>query len=186
MADVIKIKGIRDVEALLKGVSGGAAPAMVRSINRALVSARKQASKEIRKDLNVKSGEAKDSFKLIRASKTNVTGKLESTGRPLSFVGKGALRFGGTLTQKGFGFTIKKGKGRKRFPGAFILAVRSKGKSDDRRERMFIRTDKGLKALYTTRVPDALENKEAMQPVLKYAEDQLQKNLAHEMDRLLK
>jgi hypothetical protein len=188
LAKSIEVKGIKEVELMLKGIKDGSRKALVRSINASFVPVRKEAVKEIRKEYNILASEAKSAFlRPYRANRTNLVGKLTAVGRPLDFMRNGKLRFSGSERKDSFAFTIKKGGfgrgggGRKVFKNAFIGISRRGVK------HVYVFNEQtGIKTAYSARVTDVLSNDERMNPILKKAETILQEKLEKATNDLLR
>lgn len=188
MAARVEIRGLKEVRSMLSGINRGADIALSRSINRALTTGRKVASQEIRKELNVKAADAKNQIQIYKANPSKPTGWIEAKGKPLAFSTSKWLRFSGKKVKKGYAFTIKKGRGRKKFKNAFEMRFKSGHIG------IFVRTGSGagagkrtagLKELYTTRIPDVLENEDVNKRVRDAMADQMEKELTRQAQFLI-
>jgi len=174
----------REVKKLIKSLNKDQRQtALVRSINRALGGIQTDTNKSVRKELNVTTRTVKETFKLKKANKGDISASLKSTGKPINFYDKktGKLNFSGRQTKKGMAFTIKKGRGRQKFKSAFVATMPTGFRG------VFVRKigQRKIKALHTTRVPDILDNQETIDKVLENAGERFIKNLNQQVEYLL-
>ncbi len=186
----INQSSLASVKMLLSGIKGGAETAVIRSINKGVASAQTEASKEIRKELNTTAAAVKKTFRLKKAYAGSLSGRLTSRSKPLSFYDrdKNKLRFSGRKLAMGYGFTIKKGRGRKKFRGAFYAKMKGSNY-----QAIWIRTGnrtssgkEEIKPLYTSRISDILSNENRMQPVQRKAGERMKNELDRQIKLLLK
>jgi len=113
---------LANVQIMLGSVKNGAPRVISRSINKTLTGTRSAAKKEIVKHYNLTQKKVDENLTVYKSSFQNLTGKLESKGKPLSLTS-----FKGTRqTAKGVSVLIKVGSKRGVIKHAFIkLANRS-------------------------------------------------------------
>lgn len=163
MRIVVERTSLERVRQTMFNIGSGSRVALMRGINKGVTSAATAASKEIRAELNVKIAEVKKTFSIFRASKTSLKGRFRCKARTLSFhdTDTDTTRLSGRALSRGYAFTIKKGRGRKKFTTAFKITTRSGFTG------IFIRLKETgkLKILATSRISDILSNENRIKAV---------------------
>lgn len=109
----------REIERGIKKHESALAKGIVRGLNKSATSVRKISVDEVRNTLNVKSGEAKKSFVVQRASRRKLRMSVGARYKRLPITAFAGTRFG----KKGVTARPRKDKGRLSFPGAFRQTV---------------------------------------------------------------
>src|SRR6056297_1550293 len=108
-----------DVDAVawaLRDVKNGARTAIMRAINRSLTGIKTDMAWETTKVLNLKQKRVKKDIKVYKASKTDLSGQVSSSGDSLNLI-----QYGAKQRKKGVSVKVLKSGGRKTIPGAFIF-----------------------------------------------------------------
>ncbi|WP_028536640.1 phage tail protein [Paludibacterium yongneupense] len=159
--------------------------AAVRAINKTAMQARTESVRAVRTaGYNIKASAVRNSFKLQRATKNNLTAVLTSTGKPIALIDYGAR-------QVGSGVSVAVKNGRKIINHAFIAKMRSGhkgvfvriGKSHRTvvRNGKRVRTGLPVKELFGPSVPTALANEKVQNAVKRLIKEKLPKIFAHEL-----
>ena len=193
MAENIQINGLKEIELMLSNVKNGAETALMRAINRGVDKGVGIAAKQVSEELNVTQKVVKKSIRTRKASRSSLSGKITSYGEPIPLVSKDSINFGGTKSGRGWGFTIKRsgqgrgGGGRKYFKNAFIMNFSSGGRRIFTRKSSAAGGSKssGLKALYTSRIPDILDNPERYKKTIDEANAVIATTLEQQIKYLL-
>ncbi len=123
MSSTAKIQASRTdilkVEAMLKDIKGGANLALARAINQGVSTGKTQAVKSIGQYLNLKAARIKKDFAIKKAKKTDLTGYVSATGKPV-----GLLNFGARATKKGYSVKVKRKGSRKLLKHSFKAKTR--------------------------------------------------------------
>jgi hypothetical protein len=185
-----------NIRAMLADIKTIPEKVISRGLNKTLTGVKTDASTEVRKVLNVKKAAVDETFKITKASVTSLSCAIKSTGKPLALID-----FTGTRqTKVGVSVLVKKEKGRKVMPGAFIAQMKSGHKgvywrdwhgdtAPAKGKKRTIPYAKlpamyrlPIRELFGPRAPDILENDPVMGAVLKKADERLHKNLQHELE----
>jgi len=173
-ADLISVRNMLD------GIKGAGDRVFARSLNKTLTGVKTDASTEVRKELNATKKVVDETFKIEKAFSGKMSASIHSTGRPLPLIG-----FVGTKkTKLGVSVLIKKGRTRTVIPKTFIATMKSGHKGVFWRQKVGGKMVKRLpiSELFTSRVPDILENEPVMEEVLKKADNRLHANIEHELN----
>lgn len=194
----------RDVKLALAGIKNGAARALSTGINKTLKTSQVQAVKLTGQVLNLKAARIKQDFKQVKASYTRPTGALISSGAPV-----GLVNFAAKQLKKGVTSKVLKSSARFLTTGAYIGPGKAATNARDGGNRLhvFRRAYKGpKKKVMPTRsygaLPDSLRlptsrktgpriqdiygSDEIYGKVQKIAADTLAKNIAIEVESLLR
>lgn len=182
---------LRRAVAELAGVSDKLPQVIVRALNRSIITARKLASQEIRRDLLAPDREVKGRLNVMKATKTrqqaSVTaprGKIPLVKFPTKpRVPRPTKRRGGVYRPPvGLTVTTRRSEGPKVIPGAFLARGPKAGL------QVFKRAGDGrskLTRLYGPGVRETFGTPEVLQKISRQASATLQKRFAHEVNRLL-
>jgi hypothetical protein len=167
---------LADVEMFYAGLADVVREAAaVRALNRAAVTVRAEAAREIRKAYNLKISDIKDQLTIVRATPGNLRAKVVASGRPLSLSG-----FAPRQTPQGVTVQVKRGQ-RKLIRHAFLLA-RPGGSA------VFVRDGRRrlpIKKLYTLSLPSAFTADKVMAVLQKVAETRIAEVYAQELNRAI-
>lgn len=198
-ADVAKVK------ALLGDLKDKYKTVIVRSINKSLQTAQTQATARIGNEINLKAARIKKDFTLKKANYSDMSGSLKMTGKPV-----GLVQFGARQTQKGVSVKVLKSESRSVLKHAFITT----GKGS-KKEHVFWRqkerktmpkpkrfpmgkiSKKGwkhipkpyklpLERLTGPRIEDIFAQPKVLDPVTIQAQHLYFKNVAAEVDNILR
>jgi hypothetical protein len=159
---------------MMLGDIGKAAPAvLVRALNKTLTGVKTDASSEIRTIITAKKSAVDETFRIVRASVTQMSGLFESKGKPLPLID-----FSARQTAKGVSVQVKKASPRTVVGTTFIRTMKSGHKGVFWREwHGATKAPKKLKFAYAKlpksyrlpmqerfgpRVPDILSNEPVM------------------------
>lgn len=193
-ADVDKIR------TMLAGIKDAAPKTMVRALNTTLTGVKTDASAEIRNVITAKKAAVDGTFRIVRATVTQMSGLFESKGKPLPLID-----FAARQTKSGVSVQVRKDRPRSVVEGAFIATVRTKAQAAQEitgHKGVFWRQWHGSKSpkkkiaygklpkrfrlpiaqLFGPRVPDILSNAPVMANVLAKAEERLHKNMERELN----
>lgn len=159
--------------------------AAVRAINKTAMQARTEAVRQVRNaGYNIKASAIRQSFKLHRATKNNLTALLTATGKPI-----GLIDYGARQVASGVSVSVK--NGRKIIRGAFLAKMKSghvgvfvrvgKGHKTVIRNGKRIKTGLPIKELFGPSVPAALSNQAVQNAVGKMIKQKFPKIFAHEL-----
>ncbi len=200
----VQIKGLEDAQKLLSGIKDGSRKAIARALNKTVGTSsggvQSDAVKEVAKEFNLTQKDIKRDFKIKKATYTDLSAYVRAQGRPVPLE-----RFIRTRqTQKGVSIQVKKNRSRVVIPHLFIrkykggVFIRLALIRDITSNPMSIRRDKSGKFLgkfrdkrfpikhrFGPRIPDIFSNAEVMEPILKKAQERLDKNFGHEVEFLL-
>lgn len=179
------------VNSMLAGVKNAAPTVMVRSLNKTLTGVRTDASTEIRAIITAKKSAVDETFRIVRATATQMSALFESKGKPLPLID-----FGARQTTKGVSVQVKRSSPRAVVERAFIRTTKSGHKGvywrewhegrQPKRKIAYARLPKSyrlpMQELFGPRVPDILSNEPVMAAVLKKAGDRLHTNIEHELN----
>jgi len=187
-ADLLK------VEAMLSGIKNAVPRVISRSVNKTLVGVRTDSVREIGKVITPKAKVIRKSFKVYRATISNLSAKVRSKGKPL-----GLIHFRARQIKRGVSLQVKKKKARSVIPHAFIRTV--KGAKNvwmryyygPRRPRKPGRKYGAMPKKYRLpmyrmagpRVPDIMSNKPVMRAIQEKADKRLDKAFNHELEFML-
>ncbi len=195
---------IDETKALLGDVKDGAATVLARSMNRANKGIATDSAKEIAKELNLKQATIKKNYALNNATVAKLSANFRSTGRPIPLIEYGACQ-----VKNGVSVQVKKSKGRKVIPMAFIAKMKSghlgvftrkkeylgTGRPTGTPKSGYLYTQPGtwsrryrlpVEEMYGPRVEDVFSNDDVMGKVIAGAEDRLQKTMEQQTEYLLK
>ncbi|MEN6375584.1 MAG: phage tail protein [Smithella sp.] len=184
---------LQNVQSMLGGIKGLPERVTVRALNKTLTGVKTDASAEIRAIITAKKAAVDETFKIQKATTSNITAAISSTGKPLALID-----YSSHQTKKGVSVQVRKDRSRKIVPAAFISTMKSGHKG------VFWREWHGgakkpvnpkmtysalprqyrlkIKELYGPRVPDIMSNEPVMKNVLSKAGVRLHGNLQHETD----
>jgi len=194
-ADLLK------VEAMLSGIKNAVPRVISRSVNKTLVGVRTDSVREIGKVITPKAKVIRKSFKVYRASVSNLSAKVESKGKPLGLIhfearqiklSRGKIKAGVTLK-------VKKKKARSNIPHAFIRSVngaknvwmrfyygpRKPVKPGRKYGAMPKKYRYSIYRMVGPRVPDIMSNKPVMRAIQEKADKRLDKSFNHELEFML-
>ncbi len=172
------------------------------AINDGLTTGRKVASKEIRKDWNLKAARVnKELRKFKTARNDDLTAIIQAKGRPIDLVNFGAKWKRGRITttgtkstrakrsiKSGGGVTVQIRKGKKtRLPHAFIAATRA-GRSGSH-VGVFERVGRNrlpIQSKSTVTIATMFNQPGVMNPTIKQIGDRMSTRFTHHLDRLIK
>jgi hypothetical protein len=157
--------------------------ALSRAINRTVTTVQTEASKQVRKEYNLKAARVKKNFSLGKSTKNNLSAHWRSKGEPV-----GLLNFGARQNKKGTSVKVLKSSSRKTVRHAFIQVGRNKQKHVFRREldssgKMVPRYD--IHRLTGPRVEDALSKDHVQKALQDKADTYLQTRLDAEANYIL-
>ena len=200
----IEIKGLEDAQKLLSGIKDGSRKAIVRALNKTVGTSsggvQSDAVKAVAKEFNLTQKNIKKDFRTKKATYSNLSAYVQARGNPVPLE-----RFIKTRQNKiGVSVQVKKSRPRVTIPHLFIrkykggVFVRLSAIGKNVTPGMSIRKDKSGKFLgkfrdtrfpikhkFGPRIPDIFSNQEVMEPILKKAQERLDKNFGHEVDFLL-
>lgn len=181
----IELKGVDKALEKLKDIPKGVEKAASSAINKTARGARTYASRAISKNYNVKVGDVRKTFDLRKSSRKSLTAELISTGGviPLSkykVLPRAIQRKG--RHNRPLRVAVKRGSGAKTIKGAFLTQFQS--------GHMAVVNRKGKKRFpvverYGPSIPQMFKADEVKDPVVKDTEERLNKEFAHEVDRVL-
>lgn len=117
MALTVEILARAPLDAALWGLDGRTLTrAVVRAANRTLTGARAEASKSLRKRVNLKAGTIKDQMRTYKASTARPAARIEVPYSPISL-----KRYGARQVRSGLSVRVLKTGGRKRIKSGFIV-----------------------------------------------------------------
>lgn len=171
-------KALEKAQFLLQNCQNGFEKAVSRAINRSLVHSRNQASKLVRQDYTVEAPTVRETFKLKRATKTDLEG---------AFISKGP-----TLSANKFKFSPRDdttGTNRR----AVKLTIRKKNSFEVQRgfvyqERIYQRKGKErkpLKVLTGPAVPQMIRSDKVIKELSTQTQEMFEKRLLHEIGVVL-
>lgn len=174
---------IEKAKRVLAMLGDQARPAVARAVNRAVQGVATDAGQMGGRLYNVRSGDVKKSFTLVKASPGNLTGMAVSKGKVLSLrlfspsPGPGKKRPAGGLS-----VVIKRQSGRLRVSGAF-WGMLSRGNAASVFRRLGnVRLP--IEKLFGPSVPQMLGNKNVADRIQEKAAERYGTNLDHEINRL--
>jgi hypothetical protein len=179
----IQIKGLEDAQKILAGIADGSKKAIVRALNKTVGiptgGVQSDAVKAVAGKINLTQKDIKKSFEVKKATYTDLSAYVRSTGKPTPLG-----RFIRTRqTSKGISVQVKRSRPRTVIRHAFFITAK-KGSYKGVYWRVG-RHRYPIKQRYGPRVPDIFENTEVMQPILQKAQERLDKNFNHEVEFLL-
>jgi hypothetical protein len=163
---------------LLEGIPGGMQKAMTRALNRALQEGRTAGTREVTRRYTVKAKEVRPTFKMHKASNSNLEAELSSTGQKLplsSFTHRPNADTTGA-NRKQIRVGVKKG-GLKPLGQGFMW----RGKVMQRLGQ----TRLPVEQKYGPAVPSMLDNEEIVDKVVDTMGNAVDKRLDHETNRIL-
>lgn len=194
----------RDVNAVVKalqGIKGGARTAIMRAVNRALTGVKTDMAKETTKILNITQKRVKKDISVRKASKQNLSGRVDSAGKPINL-----MQFKAKQKKKGVSVKVLKQGGRKTIPGAFIFVGKNQNELVGWRKKtgssaQYIGTKKKdpsmeygalpkkyrlpIEGLSGPRIQDITGRDDVMKKIEVGAGERLEKELAHQVQRIL-
>ena len=189
----INADDMKKVEASLRGLPDTVAKVASRAINDTLAGVKTDASAEIRAIVTLKKSAVDATFKVSKASVTNLSGLFRSTGSPVPLI-----EYGARQVKAGVSVQVKRGTPRSTVIGAFIARMKSGHKGVFWREwHQAIRKPMNrnipygklpkkyrlpIAQRYGPRVPDILSNEPVMDSVMKKAEERMHKNIDRELN----
>lgn len=182
---------LANVERMLDGVKNAAPVVLVRALNLTLTGVRTDASTEIRAIITAKKSAVDETFRITKATQTQLSALFESEGAPLPLID-----FSARQTTKGVSVQVKRTSPRTVVERAFIQTMKSghkgvfwrtwHGDRKPKRPIAYARMPKTYRLPMTERfgprVPDILGDEPVMAVVLKKAEDRLHTNIEHELN----
>jgi hypothetical protein len=178
----VQIKGIEDAQKLLSGIKDGSRKVIVRALNKTVGTSsggvQSDAVKAVAGEFNLTQKDIKRDFKVKKATYTDLSAYVRSQGKPIP-LGR-FIRTRQTL--KGVSVQVKKGRSRTIIRHAFIPKLKSGHIG------VFWRTGKSrlpIEQKFSSRIPDIFSNADVMEPILKKAQERLDKNFSHEVEFLL-
>jgi hypothetical protein len=158
--------------------------AAVRAINKTAMQARTEAVRAVRCDYNIKASAIRNSFKLQRAKKGNLTAVLTATGKPIALIDYGARQVIG-------GVSVSVKNKRTVIRGAFLAKMQSghtgvfvrvgKEHKTVTRNGKKIRSGLPIKELFGPSVPTALANERVQNAIKRLIKEKLPKIFTHEL-----
>lgn len=190
----------------LRNIEGGAAKAIMRSVNKALTGVKTDMARETARELNLTQKRIKKDIDITPARATTLSGRVTSEGRPVNLE-----QFKAKQKKKGVSVKVKKSGGRKMIKHAFIfLGLAGKKRKRNRlvgwREKTgenahLIGTKKPkqnmkysklpdqyrlpIETLYGPRIQDITGKPSIIKIIEEKAGERLQKELSHQTQRLL-
>lgn len=192
---------LRDLTKLMDSMGERAVKrALSRAINRTLGvqsgGMRKTISTEIRKTTNIQQRylykqtgrRTVRTFDIKRATTQTPTGKIATRGPNIPIIEYSNQRGKRSRYAKAINVTVRKSRGRSKLAHAFIPKLKSGHRG------IFVRSNPGakgpagrkIKQLFSSRIPDVLVNTPVMNRVMKTGADRFEKELAHQIDYILK
>ena len=184
---------LKDVQKMLGNIKGAPERVYVRALNKTLIGVKTDASAEIRAVITAKKAAVDRTFKIQKALTGNMLAIISSTGKPVALID-----YSSRQTKKGVSVQVRKDRGRKIVPSAFIATVGAG------HEGIFWRKWHGgtkkpvnpkmaygklpkkyrlpMEERYGPRVPDIMSNEPVIKNILSKADERLHKNLVHETD----
>ncbi len=177
------VKALEKARDLLVDVPKGMETALMRAYNRALITGRKVASKAITKEYTVKAKDAKSTFSMKKAKRSDLNAELASKGKnlPLSAFAYRPKRDTTGKKRKDVRVSVKKDGGFKSMGQAFVHDGRIFKRLDSARAPM----RKPLEMQFGPSVPGALQNEKVRDEVMMALSDTTEKRIEHETKRLL-
>lgn len=191
-ADLLK------VEAMLSGIKNAVPRVISRSVNKTLIGVRTDSVREIGKVITPKAKVIRKTFKVHRATVSNLSAKVRSKGKPL-----GLIHFRARQLKRGVSLQVKKKKARSVIPHAFIRTITSHPNVWKRyyvNEKLFpvkpVKPGRKYGAMPKKyrlpiyrmagpRVPDIMSNKPVMNAIQQKADKRLDKAFSHELEFML-
>lgn len=189
---------LNDLNHLMSQMGGRAANrALSRAINRTLGvkygGMRKTISDEIRKDANLRQAyiykqtgrKTTRTFSVTRATVNKPTGVISTQGPNVPII-----EYAHRRAKKRVYVTVQKSRGRSRLSHAWF----GQSKFGSKGRVVFAKAHPGakgklgrkIKELYSSRVPDVLNNPGTIDRVLKVGQDRFERELSHQIDHILK
>lgn len=109
----IELKNLDKAKKLLSGIPNGVQRALTASINKSLITLRKELKKKVSADYKVRATTVDDTMSTKKATWSSLAGTISSKGRPLNLV-----KFFSSINQKNISVKIKKSGGRKIVTGS--------------------------------------------------------------------
>jgi len=121
MSVELKQTDVAAVKSLLGDLKGKYKTVMTTSINKALTTARTQATARIGNELNLKAARIKQDFSIKKANFGDISGSLKATGEPV-----GLVQFGAKSVNKGVSVKVLRASSRSLVKHAYIASRGSK------------------------------------------------------------
>lgn len=193
-----------DVDAVawaLRDVKDGARTAIMRAINRSLTGIKTDMARETTKVLNLKQKRVKKDIKVYKASKTDLSGQVSSSGDSINL-----MQYGAKQRKKGVSVKVLKSGGRKTIPGAFIFVGKNQNRLVGWRKKtgpgaQHIGTKKKdpnlaygalprqyrfpVEALYGPHIQEIMARPEVIKKIEVGAGERMEKELAHQVQHIL-
>lgn len=175
---------LRILKHALHGIKNGAPTVMRRALNKTIVSARTQAVKFVRAEVNLKAKTVTGQMKVTKANFRRLSASLNVKGSPIPLTEYDARE---SNKGKGTTFRVRKKGARERYPHAFIATMKSGHRG------VFERRKFGLKRVGRLQIDErfgpsvpAVFARNGLKKVQSDGANNLQKNLVHETEWLLK
>ncbi|WP_022949520.1 phage tail protein [Methylohalobius crimeensis] len=202
MAKSIEVRGLKQATRRARAIPKALDKARLRSVNKAATESRKQSSKLVRADVNLKARDVNKRLEVKRANKSRPHAKLIARSRPmlLSRFGarvltrrvkhpsrsKGFPKYGIPAGRKfaGVSLKVKRAGSRKKMRGGFFIELKGSGATG-----LAVRTGKGRDAyrvLYGPSVRDVVEwNEDEIEAyILDRIGEHFAENLTRELDKV--
>lgn len=198
----IELKNLDRAEKLLSGIPNGVQRALTASINKSLITLRKELKKKVSADYKVRATIVDNTMSIKKATWSSLAGTISSKGRPLNLV-----KFFSSINQKNIYVKIKKSGGRKIVTGspkkigrAFMATMDNEHRGIfqkvNKKVKKVVKRKNGPKVikvhkiveLRTVSISQMLGNENIMQYYFQNeeVEKMVEKNLEKEIDRILK
>lgn len=212
-AFTIKIdqEDFRRLQSMLADITSMAPRVAMRAINKTATGTKTDTSAAIRAEITAKKSAVDETIKVTKATESNPTAYIASTGKPLPLIDYGARQ-----TNKGVSVQVRKDRTRKVIPQAFIATMKSGHKGvfwrkwhgnkagkmskteaainrsgyiwSEKRKRYIAISSLPreyrlpMEERYGPRVPDIMSNAPVMKVILAQASTRLDANLKHEAE----
>lgn len=136
--------------------------ALVRALNKTAITVRAEASREIRKEYNLKSKVVKDQIRIFRANRATLTAVIEASGRPIPLV-----EFDARWGRKQAGASVRVKRERKVVKGSFIAVMPGGHRG------VYVRQGKKrlpIRQLYSISLPTAFTQKRVTEALIRAAQ----------------
>jgi len=158
-----------------------AARALARVLNRVIVSVRKEASRLVREELNLRAGDVLKLLSVRRARAREASAELHVAAKPA-----GLILYGARQTRRGVSVKVKRRGARKVVQSAFIATMPKSG------HRGVWRRDKGaarlpISELFSTALVQYLDDDQVLRRLIEVAErrfaEEMQREIAYRLGR---
>lgn len=167
---------------MLNGVKNGVPTALYRAMNRSLITAKSETSKEIRKRYNIKAGDVKNkaNTKITKASRDTLLSSVTYSGRVIPLKNF-SVKDAKSRTEM-IKVAVKKGP-KKPIPHAFVADLGKHGPGVFQRQTS---RRNSSKQLYGPSIAHMVEEENVIEGIATKTKEMLDKRLDHEINAILK